>query len=82
MADTVSINGRRVLLCSFNGVVFQVASVSACTGHSPLAVLHLQLPLEAAESSDEDDSNEPAAPVEEEPPDMDASQSDSSKDSQ
>ena len=27
MTDTVSMNGRRVLLCSFNGVVFQVCSL-------------------------------------------------------
>ena len=27
MTDTVSINGRRILLCSFNGVVFQVRNL-------------------------------------------------------
>lgn len=57
LPDAVSINGRRVFLCSFNGVVFQV------TTHSLLRwnIFHFQttqIPIDSDESGDEEVMNE------------------------
>ena len=52
MANAVSINGRRVFLCSFNGVVFQVRQLSYCLG-SPYLSRYWQIPIDSDDSGDE-----------------------------
>ena len=52
MANAVSINGRRVFLCSFNGVVFQVCQSSYCLG-SPYLSRYWQIPIDSDDSGDE-----------------------------